>query len=149
MHTPHTRIGEPDDLRPTKILKEADKLMEQARALYENHEQIMKPIDRTVAEDKMTWAKDFRHGVEEKSWMDQAEQAKLYFNQAQEALETVKVVFTIPFLRRGKVIYVDPMLYDPKFSTNGLLRLGATICNVQPDLTVKGGSRSFRKGHLC
>ncbi|KAH8987542.1 hypothetical protein EDB86DRAFT_2832242 [Lactarius hatsudake] len=84
------RMDEPDGLRPTNVLEEADRLMEQAGALYENHKQIMKPINRTVAEDKMTWAKDFRHGVEEKSWMDQAEQAKLYFNQAQEALETVK-----------------------------------------------------------
>ncbi|KAH9166413.1 hypothetical protein EDB89DRAFT_1910730 [Lactarius sanguifluus] len=95
-----TNIDEPS-LRPTKILDEADRLMEHTRALYEKHEQIMNPIDRTVAEDKMTWANDFRHGIEDKSWMDQAEQAKLYFNQAQEALETVKVVFTIPYLRRG------------------------------------------------
>ncbi|KAH9045917.1 hypothetical protein EDB83DRAFT_2523529 [Lactarius deliciosus] len=77
-------------LRPTKILENADRLMEHARALYENYEQIMKPIDRTVAEDKMTLANDFRHGVEGKSWLAQAEQAKLYFNQAQEALATVK-----------------------------------------------------------
>jgi len=39
--------------------------------------------------------------VERKSWLAQVEQAKLYFNQAQEALETVKVASTIPFLRRG------------------------------------------------
>ncbi|KAH9014230.1 hypothetical protein EDB85DRAFT_1899338 [Lactarius pseudohatsudake] len=329
-------LASTDSLRPTNILREADKLMEHARALYENYEQIMKPVDRTVAKDKMTWANDFKHGLEEKSWMDQAEQAKLYFNQAQEALETVKVVsrshfsgemltinyllsdqrcvdqaiemrcqndgtpltqgslahgtvsvvgnwghllvycciharvaasglvesstystasdgliscrarahsldpgpilpsspppfphkprrcpptpsrrispswpssspspplttlslasgltvspnqsrvtvhnFTIIFrpactvslaststlvppsaacsltppsragspswLASGEVIYVDPMLHDPKFSTNGLLRLGATICSVQPDPAVKGGSRSFRK----
>ena len=43
-----------DALRPAKILENADKLMEHARALYENYKQIMKPIDRTVAEDKMT-----------------------------------------------------------------------------------------------
>lgn len=43
-----------DTLRPAKILANADKLMEHARALYENYKQIMKPIDRTVAEDKMT-----------------------------------------------------------------------------------------------
>jgi hypothetical protein len=44
----------PFSLRPARILENADKLMEHARALYENHEQIMKPIDRTVAEDKIT-----------------------------------------------------------------------------------------------
>ena len=47
-------IATPFSLRPAKILKKADKLMEHARALYENYKQIMKPIDRTVAEDKMT-----------------------------------------------------------------------------------------------
>jgi hypothetical protein len=47
-------IDAPFSLRPAKILENADKLMEHARALYENYEQIMKPIDRTVAEDKMT-----------------------------------------------------------------------------------------------
>ncbi|KAI9451765.1 hypothetical protein BJY52DRAFT_1226487 [Lactarius psammicola] len=83
-------IDAPLSLRPMKILEHADKLMEHARALYENYEQIMKPIDRTVAEDRMTLANDFRHGVEGKSWLAQTEQAKLYFNQAQEALETVK-----------------------------------------------------------
>ena len=45
-------------------------------------------------------ANDFRHGVEGKSWLAQTEQAKLYFNQAQEALESVKVVSVIIFLRR-------------------------------------------------
>ncbi|KAI9432588.1 hypothetical protein H4582DRAFT_2061666 [Lactarius indigo] len=83
-------IDTPFSLRPTKILENADKLMEHARALYENYEHVMKPIDRTVAEDKMTMANDFRHGVEGKSWLAQAEQAKLYYNQAQEALATVK-----------------------------------------------------------
>ncbi|KAH9015028.1 hypothetical protein EDB84DRAFT_1582292 [Lactarius hengduanensis] len=87
---PSAIIDAPFSLRPTKILENADKLMEHTRALYETYEQIMKPIDRTVAEDKMTLANDFRHGVEGKSWLAQAEQAKLYFNQAQEALATVK-----------------------------------------------------------
>ncbi|KAH8987540.1 hypothetical protein EDB86DRAFT_3245749 [Lactarius hatsudake] len=87
---PSAIIDAPFSLRPTKILENADKLMEHTRALYENYEQIMKPIDRTVAEDKMTLANDFRHGVEGKSWLAQAEQAKLFFNQAQDALATVK-----------------------------------------------------------
>ena len=43
-----------DTLRPAKILENADKLMEHARALHENYKQIMKTIDRTVSEDKMT-----------------------------------------------------------------------------------------------
>jgi len=47
-------IDVPFSLRHTKILENADKLMEHARALYENYEQIMKPIDRAVAEDRMT-----------------------------------------------------------------------------------------------
>jgi hypothetical protein len=37
--------------------------------------------------------------VEGKSWLAQTEQAKLYFNQAQNALESVKVS-TIPFLKK-------------------------------------------------
>ncbi|KAH8982625.1 hypothetical protein EDB86DRAFT_3085993 [Lactarius hatsudake] len=91
-------LASTDSLRPTKILREADKLMEHARALYENYEQIMKPVDRTVAKDKMVWANDFKHGMEGKSWMDQAEQAKLYFNQAQEALETAKNILHMALL---------------------------------------------------
>jgi hypothetical protein len=47
-------IDAPFSLRPAKILENADKLMEHAQALYENYQQIMKPIDRTLAEDKMT-----------------------------------------------------------------------------------------------
>jgi len=49
-------------------------------------------------EDFSYSASDFRHGVEEKSWLAQAEQARLYFNQAQDALETVKVLCMIPAL---------------------------------------------------
>ena len=44
----------PFSLRPTKLLENADKLMEHARALYENYEQIIKPTDRVMAEDRMT-----------------------------------------------------------------------------------------------
>ena len=38
---------------------------------------------------------DHRHGVEEKFWLAQAEQASLYSGRAQEALETVKVISMI------------------------------------------------------
>lgn len=37
-------------------------------------------------------AKDFRHGVEQKPFLIRAEQAKRYFERAQMALETVKVL---------------------------------------------------------
>ena len=40
-------------------------------------------------------ATDVRHGVEEKFWLAQTEQANLYSDRAQEALETVKVVCAI------------------------------------------------------
>ena len=43
-----------DSLRPTKIVEQADGLMHHARVLYENYEHIMRPIDRTLAEDRMT-----------------------------------------------------------------------------------------------
>jgi len=36
-------------------------------------------------------ARDYRRGVEDKPWIDQAKQAKLYLERAQIALETVKV----------------------------------------------------------
>lgn len=47
-------IDTPFSLRPTKILENADKVMEHARALYENYEQVIKPVDRAMAEDRMT-----------------------------------------------------------------------------------------------
>jgi hypothetical protein len=40
-------------------------------------------------------AKDFRLGVEEKSWIAKVEQAKLYSRRAQMVLDTVKVGNTI------------------------------------------------------
>src|SRR6266702_5446220 len=46
-------------------------------------------------------ATDVRHGVEEKFWLAQTEQANLYSDRAQEALETVKVVCAVPSLLRG------------------------------------------------
>ncbi len=46
--------------------------------------------------DLLGSAKDFRHGVEKKPWPAQARQAKLYSERAQEALDTVKVVITMP-----------------------------------------------------
>ena len=55
-HNMHTSAftDPPFSLRPAKILENADKFMEQARALYDNYEQIINPIDRTLAQDKMT-----------------------------------------------------------------------------------------------
>jgi len=73
-----------------EIVKQADRLMDQAQVLYEKYEDIMEPTDRTVAEDRMIIAEDFRQGVEEKFWLAKRPQAKLYLNQAQGALETVK-----------------------------------------------------------
>ncbi|KAH8991000.1 hypothetical protein EDB92DRAFT_1816509 [Lactarius akahatsu] len=80
-------------LRPMKTVEGADRLIQHAHVLYEQYEHIMKPIERTLAGDRMTFATDVRHGVEEKSWLAQGGQASLYSDLAQEALETVKVRF--------------------------------------------------------
>ena len=49
---------------------------------------------------------DHRHGVEEKFWLAQVEQASLYSDRAHEAWETVKVVNTIPsFLRCANKLF--------------------------------------------
>jgi hypothetical protein len=73
-----------------KIVKQADVIMDQARGLYEEFEDTMEPTDRIVASDSIIIAEDFRQGVEEKFWPAKRTQAKLYLNQAQGALETVK-----------------------------------------------------------
>ncbi|KAF8265687.1 hypothetical protein EI94DRAFT_1804011 [Lactarius quietus] len=77
-------------LRPMKTVEQADTLMQHAHALFEEHEHIMTPIDRTLAEDRMTYATDHRYGVEEKFWLGRVEQANLYVDRAHEALDTVK-----------------------------------------------------------
>ncbi|KAH9014223.1 hypothetical protein EDB85DRAFT_2157580 [Lactarius pseudohatsudake] len=77
-------------LIPTQIVRKADKLMNQAQILYEEYEHIIRSRDRTVAESRMAIAEDFKHGAEEKSWLDRRAQAKLYLSHAKEALETVK-----------------------------------------------------------
>ncbi|KAH9166412.1 hypothetical protein EDB89DRAFT_1910729 [Lactarius sanguifluus] len=79
--------------KPMKTVEGADRLIQHAHVLYEQYEHIMKPIERTLAEDRMTFATEVRHGVEEKFWLSQGEQASLYSDLAQEALETVKVRF--------------------------------------------------------
>ena len=40
-------------MRSMEIVKQADRLMDQAQVLYEKYEDIMEPTDRTVAEDRM------------------------------------------------------------------------------------------------
>ncbi|KAI9447454.1 hypothetical protein H4582DRAFT_2051210 [Lactarius indigo] len=77
-------------LMPVQIVEKADKLMHQAEVLYKEYEHIIGPRDRTVAESRMAIAEDFKHGAEEKSWLDRRAQAKLYLSHAKEALETVK-----------------------------------------------------------
>jgi len=37
-----------------KTVEEADRLMQHAHVLYEHYEHIMRPIDRTLAEDRMS-----------------------------------------------------------------------------------------------
>ncbi|KAH9014227.1 hypothetical protein EDB84DRAFT_1567882 [Lactarius hengduanensis] len=77
-------------LRPMKTVEGADRLIQHAHVLYEQYEHIMKPTERTLAEDRITFATDVRYGVEEKFWLAQGGQASLYSDLAQEALETVK-----------------------------------------------------------
>lgn len=73
-----------------KLVENADRLLEHAHAIYENYSEIMEPTHRTTANDRMALAMDFRHGIEDKSWLVQVQQARLYANQAKEALEIVK-----------------------------------------------------------
>ncbi|KAH9166408.1 hypothetical protein EDB89DRAFT_2075893 [Lactarius sanguifluus] len=77
-------------LIPIQIVGKADKLMHQAEILYKEYEHIIGPRDRPVAESRMAIAEDFKHGAEEKSWLDRRAQAKLYLSHAKEALGTVK-----------------------------------------------------------
>ena len=46
---------------------------------------------QTLRRTSLDSARDYRRGVENKAWPARAEQAKLYFERAQIALETVKV----------------------------------------------------------
>ena len=55
-------------------------------------------------------ARDYRQGVEMKSWSARSEQAKLYFERAQIALETVKVTSRrYPLFQR--VEGIDPLTH--------------------------------------
>jgi len=85
-----------------KLVEHADGLMQHAEVLYEKHQPIMQPDDRILAEDRMTSARDYRRGVENKSWLARAEQAKLYFERAQTALETVKGAVDTAIEIRGR-----------------------------------------------
>jgi len=73
-----------------KLVEQADGFMQCAQVLYEQHGPIMRPDDRMLAEDRMSSARDYRQGVEAKSWPGQGDQAKLYLERAHIALETVK-----------------------------------------------------------
>lgn len=99
---PFAPIDAPFSLRPMKIVERADGLMQHAHVLYEHYEHVMRPIDRTLAEDRMSFATDIRHGVEEKCWLSQTEQANLYSGRAQEALETVKRFVDEAIVFRGR-----------------------------------------------
>jgi hypothetical protein len=54
---------------------------------------------------------DFRHGIEDKSWLVQVQQARLYANQAKEALEIVKVGGVTSSFQRDtyKLIFVTEL----------------------------------------
>ncbi|KAI9447455.1 hypothetical protein H4582DRAFT_2051211 [Lactarius indigo] len=85
----HTTIA-PFSLRPMKVVEQANRLMQNAQFLYEEHENIMGPKDRKVAKDRMSDAKGLKRSVQERFWLAQAEEAKRYLNHAQEAFGMVK-----------------------------------------------------------
>ncbi|KAH9035117.1 hypothetical protein EDB83DRAFT_2318804 [Lactarius deliciosus] len=93
----HTTIA-PFSLRPMKIVEQANRLMQRAQVLYEEHENIMEPKDREEAKDRMIEfsdnltrsAKGLKRSVQERFWLAQAEEAKRYLNRAQEALGMIK-----------------------------------------------------------
>ncbi|KAH9168337.1 hypothetical protein EDB89DRAFT_1909407 [Lactarius sanguifluus] len=93
----HTTIA-PFSLRPMKIVEQANRLMQRAQVLYEEHENIMEPKDREEAKDRMIEfsgnltrsAKGLKRSVQERFWLAQAEEAKRYLSRAQEALGMIK-----------------------------------------------------------
>jgi len=74
-----------------KLVENADGLMQKAEKLFQDHQSNMRSDDRSLSEDRIINAKDFRDGIERKPWPNRAEQARLYHEQAQAALDAVKV----------------------------------------------------------
>ncbi|KAI0278597.1 hypothetical protein BGY98DRAFT_972907 [Russula aff. rugulosa BPL654] len=72
------------------LVERADELMQYAEILLRDHQAIMRHDDRILAEDRMLNARHYRYGIEQKRWLAQAEQAKLYLERSQIALDTVK-----------------------------------------------------------
>jgi len=77
-------------LMPMKLVEDADEILHHAEILFRDHQSIMRHDDRILAEDQIVNAWDHRHGVEQRRWPARAGQARLYFEHAQVALNTVK-----------------------------------------------------------
>ncbi|KAH9014222.1 hypothetical protein EDB85DRAFT_2030382 [Lactarius pseudohatsudake] len=59
----HTTIA-PFSLRPMKVVEQANRLMQRAQVLYEEHENIMEPKDREEAKDRMIeWVELFHQAA--------------------------------------------------------------------------------------
>jgi len=72
------------------VVEDTDRLMQEAEVLFANKKSIMRSDYRVVAEDQMICAREFRQGIEKKSCVAKAKQAKLYSERAQMALDAVK-----------------------------------------------------------
>jgi len=77
------------------VVERADRQIQYAKALFSDHQSVMRSDDCILVKDQMLYAKELRLGVEEKSWIAKVEQAKLYSKRAQMVLDTVEVGNTI------------------------------------------------------
>ncbi|KAH8984248.1 hypothetical protein EDB92DRAFT_1819177 [Lactarius akahatsu] len=75
---------------PTKQVKESDRRLERAQALFKKHQAVMNPHDRVLAQSLLQYSKDLRDGLETKWISTQIEQAQLYRIQVDKTLQVIQ-----------------------------------------------------------
>ncbi|KAI0274573.1 hypothetical protein BGY98DRAFT_1098870 [Russula aff. rugulosa BPL654] len=76
--------------KPMRGVERADRQIQRAEVLLRDHQSVMRSDDRIFLEEHMLCAKEFRFGVERKSWRAKVEQAKQYSKRAQMVLDMIK-----------------------------------------------------------
>jgi len=76
--------------RPRKLAQRGDQQLSRAHFLLHVRGNEIDPRDRTTIEDRLTYASDLRHGLENGTFWKQIEQARIFSGWADETLRILK-----------------------------------------------------------
>jgi len=81
-----------DIIAPAKQVEDSDRRLKRAQALFDQHEAMMDPHTRELAQSFLEYSNDFRKDFEAKCLPTRIKQARLYCTQVDKTLQKIQAL---------------------------------------------------------